>query len=119
MQNFQELVAKAEAAYQALSPEQKAHHDLSQRRSFLRGMCPGTTDYAEWCKVVDRVIPPPLDLLSRDELEAEIKRLRAALVEYGRHVPGCARLGPPLQQCDCGLAAAIDGHQQTAPEKKP
>lgn len=56
--NFEELVAKARAAYDALTPEQKAEHDYAQRRSFVRGMCPDRMNFDEWCKVVDRVLPP-------------------------------------------------------------
>ena len=55
---LRELVAKAQARYDAMTPEQQAHHDHEQRRSFVRGMCPDNRDYAEWCKVVDRQIPP-------------------------------------------------------------
>lgn len=52
------LIKQACAAYDALTPEQKANHDYEQRRSFARGMCPDNRDYAEWCKIIDRVIPP-------------------------------------------------------------
>jgi len=55
---LKELVAKASAAYYALTPEQKAHHDYEQRRSFVRGMCPWHRPYKEWCVVVDRLLPP-------------------------------------------------------------
>ena len=55
---FKELVAKAVAAYDALTPEQKADHDYEQRRSFTRGMCPSKRDYTEWCASVDRLLPP-------------------------------------------------------------
>lgn len=55
---LQELIAGARARYDAMTPEQKAAHDYEQRRSFARGMCPDNRDYAEWCKVVDRVLPP-------------------------------------------------------------
>lgn len=57
-EKFQKLVAEAQARYDALPPEQRAAHDYEQRRSWVRGMCPFRTDYAEWCKVVDRVLPP-------------------------------------------------------------
>ncbi len=53
-----EKIADALFAYQALSPEERAKHDYSQRRSFVRGMCPSNQDFGEWCKVVDLVIPP-------------------------------------------------------------
>lgn len=55
---FQKMVAEAMARYDALTPEQKAAHDYEQRRSFARGMCPFSRDYDEWCKVVDKVLPP-------------------------------------------------------------
>ncbi|MUO77668.1 hypothetical protein GOZ78_01975 [Agrobacterium vitis] len=35
-----ELIAKAKATYDAMSPEEKARHDQAQRESFLRGMMP-------------------------------------------------------------------------------
>lgn len=52
------LVARAQARYDALSPREKAEHDHEQRRSYVRGMCPDNRNYAEWCKMVDRIIPP-------------------------------------------------------------
>lgn len=52
------LVAQAKAVYEAMTPEQKANHDYAQRRSFVRGMCPSARDFDEWCKVVDRILPP-------------------------------------------------------------
>ncbi len=55
---LKELVASAVARYNALSPEKKAAHDYEQRRSFVRGMCPFDTDYADWCARVDRILPP-------------------------------------------------------------
>ena len=36
--NLRELVAKAKAAYDAMTPEQKKAHDDAQRESFIRGM---------------------------------------------------------------------------------
>jgi hypothetical protein len=56
--DLKEMVKKAEAAYQALSPAEKARHDHEQRRSHVRGMCPSRLNYNEWCEMVDRVIPP-------------------------------------------------------------
>jgi hypothetical protein len=56
--SINEMIAAAKARYDALTPEQKAQHDHEQRRSFVRGMCPSAHDYAEWCKVVDRILPP-------------------------------------------------------------
>lgn len=55
---LRDLVAQAVAKYDAMTPEEKADHDYAQRRSFARGMCPSNRDYAEWCKVVDRLLPP-------------------------------------------------------------
>lgn len=52
------LIADARDRYELLTPEEKAAHDYEQRRSFVRGMCPGKQDYDEWCKVVDRLMPP-------------------------------------------------------------
>lgn len=53
-----ELIDKAKAAYEAMNPDEKAEHDHEQRRSFVRGMCPGDKNYADWCRAVDKVIPP-------------------------------------------------------------
>lgn len=55
---LRELVAAAQARYDALDPYQKLEHDWEQRRSFVRGMCADNQDYAEWCNVVDRLMPP-------------------------------------------------------------
>lgn len=55
---IQELIDRAKTAYDAMNPSQRARHDYEQRRSFVRGMCPFDYDYAEWSKVVDRVLPP-------------------------------------------------------------
>ena len=55
---LKELIRKAQDAYDAMTPEQKAHHDWEQRRSFVRGMCSSKQDYGEWCKLVDRLMPP-------------------------------------------------------------
>lgn len=38
--NWQELFAKAFAAYDAMTPEQKAAHDAAQKASFIKGMGP-------------------------------------------------------------------------------
>lgn len=37
-QELKDLVAKAQARYDAMSPEEKRAHDEAQRRSFVRGM---------------------------------------------------------------------------------
>ncbi len=52
------LIKQAVADYQAMSPEDKMDHDYEQRRSFVRGMCPSKWDYAEYCAMVDRLLPP-------------------------------------------------------------
>jgi len=57
---LKERIAAAQATYDAMTPEQKTNHDYAQRRSFVRGMCPGDRDFNEWCKVVDRLLPPGL-----------------------------------------------------------
>lgn len=57
-QDLKELIAQAQARYDALSPEEKARHNYEQRRSFVRGMCPDNRDYEQWCAMVDRILPP-------------------------------------------------------------
>lgn len=52
------LVAEAKARYDALPPEEKAAHDYAQLRSFARGMCPDDQDFDEYCKAVDKILPP-------------------------------------------------------------
>jgi hypothetical protein len=52
------LLVHARAAYEAMSPEQKAQHDYNQRRSFVRGMCPDSTDINVWNDAVDKMLPP-------------------------------------------------------------
>src|SRR5262245_20169504 len=52
------LLQEANKRYNALSPQQKAAHDHEQRRSWMRGMCPSNRNYDEWCKEVDRLLPP-------------------------------------------------------------
>lgn len=51
-------LAEAVERYNAMTPGERAAHDYEQRRSFVRGSCPSKQDYAEWCKIVDRVLPP-------------------------------------------------------------
>lgn len=47
------------------------------------------------------------------EVFAEVRRLRAALEEYGRHEEGCARAGLEFKlraedyPCSCGLTEAL------------
>lgn len=52
------LITQAVASYKAMSPEDKMDHDYEQRRSFVRGMCPSSRNYTDWCAVVDRLLPP-------------------------------------------------------------
>lgn len=52
------LIAEARARYDAMTPAEKATHDYEQRRSFVRGMCPGRYNYEKWCIAVDRLLPP-------------------------------------------------------------
>ena len=52
------LVKDAQAKFNALTSEQQADHRYEQRRSFVRGQCPSRRDYAEWCKDVDKLLPP-------------------------------------------------------------
>jgi hypothetical protein len=55
MKTNPELLALIEKAKSHVMTPEEIHE---QRRSFVRGMCPFSRDYSEWCKVVDRVIPP-------------------------------------------------------------
>lgn len=52
-----ELVKKAQAAYDAMTPSQKLRHDYMQRRSFARGMCAGKTNYETHCANVEKLMP--------------------------------------------------------------
>lgn len=56
-EELQKLVVEANARYSALTPNQKMRHDYMQRRSFVRGSCPSSRDYAEWCAIVDKAMP--------------------------------------------------------------
>lgn len=47
------LIKEATARYDALSPAEKNLHDLKQKRSFSRGMCPSHRDYNEWRIQID------------------------------------------------------------------
>ena len=55
-----DLIAQATKRFNALTPQQQAQadHRYEQRRSFVRGMCPSHRNYEEWCKEVDRQLPP-------------------------------------------------------------
>lgn len=59
-------VARSVTIYESMSVEQKTAHDYEQQRSFARGLCPYTADYGEWCKAVDRVLPPNRKEVSTD-----------------------------------------------------
>lgn len=52
------LIEKAEAAYNSLSPSGKLRHRYEQRRSFAKGMCPSSRDYAEFAAKIDESLPP-------------------------------------------------------------
>lgn len=51
------LVARATAAYDALSPSQKLRHRYMQRRSFARGMASSRGDYVAHCARVEEKMP--------------------------------------------------------------
>ena len=53
-----ELLARSRADFDKLSPEEQAAHRYEQRRSFVRGMCPSRRNYDEWCREVDKLLPP-------------------------------------------------------------
>lgn len=55
---WETLLAEANARFDALSPQQQEEHRYEQRRSFVRGSCPSNQDFKEWCKMVDRILPP-------------------------------------------------------------
>lgn len=91
---LKELADKARARYDAMTPIEKAQHDMAQRRSFLRGQCPSAQDYDEWCAKVETAIKAEpayvflaeIERLRQDRLDCqvvmdsqqtEIERLRA------------------------------------------
>jgi len=53
-----DLIAKSVKDFDSLSPQEQDDMRHEQRRSFARGMCPHNRDYDEWCREVDRQIPP-------------------------------------------------------------
>jgi len=55
---LKEMIARAVMKYDRMTPAERAKHDYEQRRSFVRGMCPSSRDYREWCTIVDRLLPP-------------------------------------------------------------
>lgn len=88
-----DLVAKAQARFEALSPVDQALHISDQRRSFLRGMGADT--------------PPP------DVLADEVRRLRAANAQLWREIaagltteePAVGALWPMVADVSGSLAA--------------
>jgi hypothetical protein len=59
---LKELVARAQAHFDALSPSARLRHNYMQRRSFARGMCSDTTEYATHCANVDKTMPHEMTL---------------------------------------------------------
>lgn len=55
---LKKLADEAQARFEALSPAQQAIHRYEQRRSFVRGMCPSSSDYKTHCAQVDKLLPP-------------------------------------------------------------
>lgn len=115
---LKELAAKAQAAYDTMTPLQKMQHDLAQRRSFMRGSCPSARNYDEWCGHVDETLKadPAFVLL------AEVERLRALGASYAKRIEmvyGCLTPeqypGPPT-----GLVAEMRAafQQSALPETK-
>ena len=72
---LKELVAKAKSRYDAMSPAEKEWHDHEQRRSFVRGQCPDKRDYDDWCKTIDRLLPPK----QRPQEAPLVERIRVLL----------------------------------------
>jgi hypothetical protein len=64
---LQELLAVAAQRMEQMSPSEQLRMWYEQRRSFARGMCPDSRDFAEHCKVVDR-LSPPAELLTDAEI---------------------------------------------------
>jgi hypothetical protein len=52
-----DLAAKAQSAYDAMTPSQKLRLDYMQRRSFARGMAPWKTNFTSYCAAVDEMMP--------------------------------------------------------------
>ena len=63
------LIDKAQARYDAMTPEEQAAHDLAQRESFVRGMMPAGHD------------------MTTDEIKQRIKEINVQLVDS---IPGAA-----------------------------
>lgn len=55
--DLKELVARAQAHFESLTPSQRLRHRYMQRRSFTRGMCPSKSDYKAHCDAVERFMP--------------------------------------------------------------
>lgn len=54
---LQELVARAQAAFDSLTPSKKLRHRYMQKRSFVRGMCSSNTSYKDHCEATERLMP--------------------------------------------------------------
>lgn len=52
-----ELIARAQAKFDSLTPSQKLRHRYMQKRSFARGMCPDLSNYRDHCEAVERLMP--------------------------------------------------------------
>lgn len=61
-QDLTELVARAQASFDKLTPSQKLRHRYMQRRSFARGMCSSSTPYDVHCAAVERKMPHEVGL---------------------------------------------------------
>ena len=55
--DLKELVARAQAHFDSLTPSQRLRHRYMQKRSFIRGMCPSKSDFKTHCEAVERIMP--------------------------------------------------------------
>lgn len=55
--DLRELVSRAQAHFDSLTPSQKLRHRYMQKRSFTRGMCPSKSDFKAHCEAVERLMP--------------------------------------------------------------
>ena len=76
MTDIEHLLHLALEKYDRMNPRQKEAHHYEQRRSFARGMCPSNRDYAEWCRAVDKLMPP---IDKTQMLSEQINQLKDAL----------------------------------------
>lgn len=79
MVDLNEMIRRSVEAYEKMSPIEKARHDYDQWRSLLRGLCPSDTPMEDWCKTVDRVMPP-IDFLKTDTVEKFIERAELGII---------------------------------------